>query len=74
VIQSKKKAKPYRTQSRYGILNPSGDIWSPETFDHAEAAKAYLKRFWSDFPKEYRDVSRFKIVRVRVTVSAVNNQ
>lgn len=64
-----KKSKPYRSTSRFGILNPYGDIWSPETFDTEAEAMAYVEQFWRD-TKGVTDLSRFKPVRVRVTVSA----
>lgn len=64
----KKGPKPYRCR-RYGILNPYGDVWSPETFNTMLAAREHVKRFWSNQPDH--DLSKYEIVPVKVIVSAV---
>jgi hypothetical protein len=62
-----KKPKPYRTTHRFGILNPWGDFWTPETFTTEAKAEAYIYAYW----KKHGDakVHQYKIVPARVTVS-----
>jgi hypothetical protein len=70
-VRAPKKPKPARGEA-WGILNPYGDLWTYETFESEDAVKAYVKRFWSDFPPSSRgDLTKFKPVRVRVTVSVL---
>lgn len=64
---SKKKPAPYRME-RFGVLNPYGDVWSPETFDTPEEAERHVREFWKD--QKGKDLSIFKIVPVGVTVVA----
>lgn len=59
--------EPYECSNRYGILNPYGDVWSPETFDSMDAALKHLTKFWG--PRD--DLSRFTVIPVRVIVSAI---
>lgn len=63
-----KRPKPLRVK-RFGILNPWGDLWSYETFDTVDAAGAHIAQFWK-FSKD-TDVSKFRVVPVRVTVSVI---
>ena len=62
-----KKPKPARGKA-YGILNPYGDLWTYEHFPSEIAAMDYIDAFWKNTSV---DKSKFKIVRVRVTVSAL---
>lgn len=65
-----KKPKPYRMSGRYGILNPYGDLWTPETFTTVMGAKNYATKYWRDFPGKTKvNPSEFLIVEVAVTVS-----
>lgn len=64
----KKGPKPYRCQ-RYGILNPYGDVWTPDTFNTMDAARQHVENFWRG---QYdKDLSKFVVVPVKVVVSAV---
>lgn len=67
-VKKPKRPKPYRA-IRFGILNPYGDVWTPETFDTEDAAKRYVTEWWKQVGGPRAD--KFKIVRARVTVSAV---
>ena len=62
-------SRPY-VDDRFGILNPWGDVWTPDTFDTEEAAREHLRDFWSQpgFGRKYQDVTRFKVVPVTVRV------
>ncbi|MCA0032699.1 hypothetical protein [Mesorhizobium sp. B263B2A] len=31
----------------WGILNPQGNLWTPEIFDTKEQARSYFVRFWT---------------------------
>lgn len=64
----KKKSGAYRTR-RYGILNPYGDVWTPDTFNTIAAAQKHIAMFWASQPT--KDLSKFTVTLVRVTVSAV---
>lgn len=66
--KSSKARKPYRAR-RIGIVNPYGDIWTPDTFDNAEQARAYIAEFWRRQPDT--DLSKFTTETVRVTVSRI---
>lgn len=68
MIRQKKRRKPARAE-RWGILNPWGDVWTYDTFDTPEAARKHVADFWRNI-KDHRDVRDFRIVRVRITVSA----
>lgn len=63
-----KRAKPARREM-FGILNPYGDIWSTSTFE----TEAHARKFISDFWRNSKDIdlSQFKVIRVRVVVSAL---
>lgn len=65
----KRKPKP-ATGGAWGILNPYGDVWTHDTFHTKEEARAYLEAFWNQPGFAPQDLSRFKIVPVRVRVSA----
>lgn len=64
-----KKSEPYRAIDRYGILNPYGDVWSPDTFSTIALAERHVREFWRGVSNP-PNFAKFKIVRVRVTVSA----
>jgi len=51
------------TITGYGILNPYGDMWTPEVFSTIGGARGHLERFWHFQPGQ--DLSKFKIVRAR---------
>ena len=62
-----KEPKPYQMK-RFGILNPYGDIWSPETFSTEAEAKRHVENFWRGTKRT--NLSAFKIIKVNVTVAA----
>jgi hypothetical protein len=64
----KRAPAPYQ-MDRYGIANPWGDIWTPETFDTMDAARRYIDNYAEKNRK--MDMSRHKVVRVAVTVRAI---
>lgn len=64
-----KKPKPCRGQA-WGILNPYGDLWGHETFSTPEAAMRRVADFWRGI-RTAPDLSKFKPVRVRVTISVL---
>lgn len=67
-----KKVAPYRTTKRFGIQNHIGGVWTPQTFETAEAAQKYLDECRSWWPKRDGDgLGRHKVIPVRVTVSAL---
>lgn len=69
---SKKPVKPYRDQSRWGILNHVGSIWSPENFGTKEEAESYLEREQAKWRRNgWGDLSRHKVIPVRLTLSAL---
>lgn len=65
-----KRPKPARGEA-WGILNPWGDFWTYETFATELEAREYVRRFWNSpgFLAEPRDLSAYRIVRAKVTVS-----
>lgn len=65
-----KKPKPARGKA-FGILNPYGDLWTYEHFPNEASARAYVREFWATVPDHNQDLSKFKVVPVRVTVSAL---
>lgn len=66
---TQKRPKPARGEA-FGILNPYGDIWTHDTF-HTEAdARAYIVAFWRNVRSPSVDPSAFKVIPVKVTVSA----
>lgn len=50
----------------FGILNPSGQFWSHQTFFTPEEARKYIASFWKGRPSE--DLEKFKVVPVRITI------
>lgn len=68
-LDKAKRPKPYRTTKRFGILNPSGDMWTVNTFETSNAAQRHLEAF---FGKPHIGLKKFKIIPVRVTVSALS--
>lgn len=61
--------KPYRAD-RIGVLNHTGGIWTPETFDNVEQAQAYI----DDYQRRWGiDLSGHKPVPVRVMVSLIKS-
>lgn len=63
-----KRPKPKRVQ-RFGILNPYGDLWTHSTFETEHAAQMHVVIFWRG--DKNVDVSKFRVVPVRVTVSVI---
>lgn len=54
----------------WGILNPYGDIWTTTTFETEDAASAYVRHFWANFPGGARQNPHlFQPVRVKVHVT-----
>lgn len=71
--ENERKIKPART-SAVGILNPWGELWTYKTFDHADEARAYVERYWREFPgKANVDTGKYEVVPVRVTVSVIQS-
>jgi hypothetical protein len=69
VSDAVKSPKPYEWQA-FGILNPYGDLWTPEFFEDPEDAFEHMKVFWGP---TYEDKARgFKVVPVDVMVTAYN--
>lgn len=73
-VTGERRAKPYRWDRAFGILNPNGQFWTYRTFDSREGAYAHLAAFWRlpGFPKALSSpqaLATFEIVPVRVTVS-----
>lgn len=71
-VKLEKRRKPYRSNWRFGVVNHLGDIWSPETFNTAEQAEAYLTAAKCQNPTW--DLRRHRIVPVKVTVSVSNRK
>lgn len=74
-----RRAKPYRSDRRFGILNPWGELWTDDTFLSEADAREHIVWFWSQpgFRGQYRTaeaLAKFKIVPVRVTVSVSNRK
>lgn len=67
-VKLTKRPKGYIDETRFGILNPWGDVWSSETFTTEDAARAYINAFWRNV-KDPGDLSRFRVVRVRTHVT-----
>ncbi|MET4197318.1 hypothetical protein ABIA95_000140 [Bradyrhizobium sp. LA8.1] len=67
-----KRPKPYRSTG-YGILNPYGDMWTPEMFETKAEATSHLERFWSQPGFGPNDLSRFKIVKAKQVVHYVGD-
>lgn len=61
------RQKPYRAE-RYGILNHTGGIWSPENFDTEAQAQAYLDG-QKKGPWRHLDLSRHRVAKLRLTLS-----
>jgi len=64
-----RKPKGLTSKGRFGILNPWGTIWTPETFDTRQAASTYVERYWADFGPGARDPKDFEVVPVSVRVT-----
>jgi hypothetical protein len=69
-MNNPKRPKPARGEA-YGILNPWGDLWTHDTFQTEALARKHIEDFWRNFPSPPTDLSRFKVIRVKVTVSAL---
>ncbi len=65
-----RRAKPARSSGCqvFGILNPYGNLWTWETFASESEARDYVRRFWLSMPGT-TDLSKFKVIPVKVTVS-----
>lgn len=68
----KRRAKPYRANWLFGIVNHLGDIWTPETFRRPEAAQRHIDDLALLNPKW--DLSKHRVVPVKVTVSVSNRK
>jgi hypothetical protein len=62
----KKSAKPYE-QTGFAIINPHGDVWSPEIFNDDDAVRRHLDRFWGGRAK-WKDFD-FRIAPATSTVT-----
>lgn len=61
-----KKPEP-RVLNGFGIVNPSGDMWTAEIFRTQGRARAYLEIFWRG--KSIGFIDQFRIVRARTTTN-----
>lgn len=66
----KRISKSHVSTWRFGILNHIGTIWTPETFDTENEAARYLAARES----QYSNLSRHKVVPVRVTVTPLKTR
>lgn len=57
---------PYEMEA-IGILNPYGQIWSRNTFETVDAAKAYVRDFWKGRPEG--ELERYRYIPVNVTIT-----
>jgi len=63
--------KPKGTSGQeWGILNPYGDLWTYEVFETPAEARKHIADFWRDIYGNH-DLTKYKIVRVNVRVTAV---
>lgn len=64
-----KRPKPARGEA-FGILNPYGDLWTFDHFPNEAEARALIKAFWEQPGFGPCDLTKFKVIPVKVTVSA----
>ena len=65
------QAKSHRSR-RFGIMNHIGTIWTAETFDTEMEASDHLAMKRADWlSRGWGDLSRHRVVPVRVTVSPI---
>lgn len=57
----------YECTTRFGIINPYGGIWSPETFGTKDAAWEHLRTFWRGTKME-NELDGFTVEHVKITV------
>lgn len=62
------RPKGYTDDTRFGILNPWGDVWTSETFTSEDRARKHIEDFWRGI-NDAGDLTMFKIVPVRVHVT-----
>lgn len=62
---TKAKTTAYECDTRWGIINPFGGVWTPETFPTEKDAWDHLRRFWEPNAK---DLDTFSVEQVRITV------
>ena len=55
--------------SLWCIVNPRGQFWSASTYRSPEDAEKALRKFWVATPE---NIKKFKIIRVKVTIEAIN--
>jgi len=67
-----KRAKPYRWDELFGILNHVGDLWTFETFRTRADAQGHIDHAQQMNPKW--DLSRHRVVPVKITVSVSNRK
>jgi hypothetical protein len=65
ITQTKKR---YTDNTRFGILNSIGHIWTSDTFLTEAAALAHITAFWARMPGK-TDLSCFTVIPVKVVVS-----
>jgi len=63
------RPKPARGKG-FGILNPFGDLWTYHWFDTEADARRFIADFWRG-NQSAPDLDKFKVIPVRVTVSAL---
>lgn len=51
----------------FGILNPCGDMWTPQIFATAAEAHEYVNRFWQGYPEAKNFNYRVVWARQRTT-------
>lgn len=54
----------------WGILNPSGDLWTYRTFGTPGEARKHIADFWRQVDPKH-DITKFRVVLVNVRVTAV---
>lgn len=64
------KPKGSTDDSRFGILNPWGDVWTSRTFKSEGKARKYIEDYWRGID-DAGDLTQFKVVPVRVHVSVL---
>jgi hypothetical protein len=62
---------PYEYEA-FGILNPHGDIWTPEWFHTEREALAHVRRFFHGF--NGKPWKKFKAVPVAITIRALPSE
>lgn len=67
LTRAQREVRPYTpSYGLFGVLNPSGQFWSHQTFFTPDEARRYIASFWKGRP--VAELEKFKIVPVRVTL------